>query len=55
MTDLQLKDPVDDSALHRMVMLDPYSLTLQITVTPKYNHLLPVMEPAVSCDSKSRL
>ncbi|XP_029354444.1 acyl-coenzyme A diphosphatase NUDT19 [Echeneis naucrates] len=38
----------DDSALHRMVMLNPYNRPLQITITPRYNHLLPVVEPASS-------
>lgn len=55
MTDFQLKDPLDDSALHRIVALDPYIVTLQVTITPKYNHLRPLMEPAISRDSKSPL
>ncbi|KAM6943632.1 acyl-coenzyme A diphosphatase NUDT19 [Xenentodon cancila] len=44
-TDCELKDP-PNAALHRIVMSDPYTPTLQITITPKYNHLLPVMRPA---------
>ncbi|XP_070765693.1 acyl-coenzyme A diphosphatase NUDT19 isoform X2 [Enoplosus armatus] len=35
-------DTQDDSGLHRIVILDPYNTTLQVTITPKYNHLLPV-------------
>lgn len=54
-TDLPLEDPLDDSALHRICIMDPYTTTLQITITPKYNHLLPVVEPASPLDSKSEL
>ncbi|XP_071345885.1 acyl-coenzyme A diphosphatase NUDT19 [Trachinotus anak] len=54
-TDSQLEDPQDDSALHRMVTLDPYSTTLQITITPRYNHLLPVVQPPLTHDPKSQL
>ncbi|XP_023267782.1 nucleoside diphosphate-linked moiety X motif 19 [Seriola lalandi dorsalis] len=54
-TDSQLEDPQDDSALHRIVILNPYTTSLQITITPRYNHLLPVVEPALSHDSKSQL
>ncbi|XP_072236411.1 acyl-coenzyme A diphosphatase NUDT19 [Leuresthes tenuis] len=46
-TDAQLKEPQDGSALHRIVMSDPFTITVQITITPKYNHLLPVVEPAL--------
>uniref|UniRef100_A0A087YA98 Acyl-coenzyme A diphosphatase NUDT19 n=1 Tax=Poecilia formosa TaxID=48698 RepID=A0A087YA98_POEFO len=53
--DSQLEDPTDDSDLHRMVMSDPYTTTLQITVKPKYNHLLPVVTPALSHNPKSQL
>ncbi|XP_054892716.1 nucleoside diphosphate-linked moiety X motif 19 [Poeciliopsis prolifica] len=53
--DSQLEDPTDDSDLHRMVMSDPYTTTLQITVRPKYNHLLPVTMPALSHNPKSQL
>uniref|UniRef100_A0A8C2WS52 Acyl-coenzyme A diphosphatase NUDT19 n=1 Tax=Cyclopterus lumpus TaxID=8103 RepID=A0A8C2WS52_CYCLU len=45
----------EDSALHRIVTVDPYTITLQITITPKYNHLLPVLAPTSQYDSKSRL
>ncbi|XP_059179964.1 nucleoside diphosphate-linked moiety X motif 19 [Centropristis striata] len=48
-------DPQDNSALHRIVVTDPYSLTLQITIKPKYNHLLPVLERTSPHDSKSQL
>ncbi|XP_075966328.1 acyl-coenzyme A diphosphatase NUDT19 [Anarhichas minor] len=55
-TDPQLEDPqVEDSALHRFVTVDPYTITLQMTITPKYNHLLPVSEQTFHYDSKSRL
>ncbi|XP_029284639.1 acyl-coenzyme A diphosphatase NUDT19 [Cottoperca gobio] len=47
-TDPQLED--DDSALHRIVSVDQFPPTLQITIPPKYNHLLPVVEQL----SKSR-
>lgn len=33
----------DVSALHRMVIVDSYNIRLQINVTPKYKHLLPVI------------
>ncbi|KAM4602770.1 acyl-coenzyme A diphosphatase NUDT19 [Polymixia lowei] len=33
--------PGKESALHRMVFSDPYTMTVQITITPKYNHLPP--------------
>ncbi|XP_008287114.1 acyl-coenzyme A diphosphatase NUDT19 [Stegastes partitus] len=48
----QPQDPQEDSALHRMVMSDPYTTTIQITILPKHNHLLPV---ALTHDSKSQL
>lgn len=51
----QSKDPQNASPLHRMVMSDPYTISLQITITPKYNHVLPVVQPGVSCDSESQL
>ncbi|XP_047436607.1 nucleoside diphosphate-linked moiety X motif 19 [Mugil cephalus] len=54
-TDPQLKDLPEDSALHRFVVSDPYTASLQVTITPKYKHLLPVVEPPVSRDSKSQL
>ncbi|XP_035508021.1 nucleoside diphosphate-linked moiety X motif 19 isoform X2 [Morone saxatilis] len=49
-TDPQLEDP-QDSGLHRMLIFDPYTTTLQITITPKYNHLLPVVGQASPHDS----
>ncbi|XP_041846758.1 nucleoside diphosphate-linked moiety X motif 19 [Melanotaenia boesemani] len=54
-TDSQLKDPQEDSALHRIVISDPYTTTVQITITPKYNHVLPVVEPVLSHASKDQL
>ncbi|XP_029946327.1 acyl-coenzyme A diphosphatase NUDT19 [Salarias fasciatus] len=50
-----LSDSQDESALHRMLISDPYSTTLQITITPRFNHLLPVMDHTSSHDSKSQL
>ncbi|XP_034044220.1 nucleoside diphosphate-linked moiety X motif 19 [Thalassophryne amazonica] len=35
----------EDSSLHRIMILDSYTLTVQVTITPKYKHLLPVAEP----------
>uniref|UniRef100_A0AAZ1XFC4 Acyl-coenzyme A diphosphatase NUDT19 n=1 Tax=Oreochromis aureus TaxID=47969 RepID=A0AAZ1XFC4_OREAU len=49
------KDHQDASPLHRIVISDRYTLRLQITITPKYNHVLPVAHSAVSHDSKSQL
>ncbi|CAN9506919.1 unnamed protein product [Ophioblennius macclurei] len=51
----RVSDSQEESALHRLVISDPYSLTLQVTITPKFNHLLPVMNPTFSHDSKSQL
>ncbi|KAM9410294.1 acyl-coenzyme A diphosphatase NUDT19 [Pholidichthys leucotaenia] len=48
------QDVQKDSRLHRMLISDSYSTTLQITITPKYNHLLPIILPASSQDSKSQ-
>ncbi|KAM8894867.1 acyl-coenzyme A diphosphatase NUDT19 [Spinachia spinachia] len=45
----------DDAALHRIVTVDPYTITLQINITPKYNHLLPVLGQSFPYDSKSKL
>ncbi|XP_045910907.1 nucleoside diphosphate-linked moiety X motif 19 [Micropterus dolomieu] len=53
-TDTQLEDPQDDSGLNRIVISDPYTATLQVTITPKYNHLLPVVEQAFPHDSESK-
>ncbi|KAM9366497.1 acyl-coenzyme A diphosphatase NUDT19 [Symphorus nematophorus] len=53
-TDLKLEDP-QDSGLHRLLIFDPYTATLQVNITPKYNHLLPVVEPAFPQDPKSQL
>lgn len=51
----QSKDHQDASPLHRVVISDPYTLRVQITITPKYKHVLPVAHSAVSHDSKSQL
>ncbi|XP_012723458.2 nucleoside diphosphate-linked moiety X motif 19 [Fundulus heteroclitus] len=53
--DSPLEDPPDASELHRLVMSDPYTITLQITVKPKYNHIPPVTEPALAHILKSQL
>lgn len=44
-----------DSGLHRIVILGSHALQLQITVSPKYNHLLPVDEQALSNDLGGQL
>ncbi|RVE74726.1 hypothetical protein OJAV_G00024730 [Oryzias javanicus] len=49
------RTPENGSALHRMRIEDSYTTTLQITIKPKYKHLLPVMEPASSQGTKSQL
>ncbi|KAM9765081.1 acyl-coenzyme A diphosphatase NUDT19 [Menidia menidia] len=49
------KNPDTDSALHRILISDPYTTTLQITIMPKYNHLLPVEEPGLSHDVNGQL
>ncbi|XP_037310029.2 nucleoside diphosphate-linked moiety X motif 19 [Pungitius pungitius] len=55
-SDPELDDPQEEhSALHRIVTVDPYTITLQITITPKYNHLLPVSGQTFPYDSKSKL
>lgn len=54
-TDAQREDPQDDSGLHRIVVSDPYTATLQVTITPKYNHLLPVVGQAFPQDTNSQL
>ncbi|XP_026147446.1 acyl-coenzyme A diphosphatase NUDT19 [Mastacembelus armatus] len=54
-TDSQLNDPQEDPALHRMVLSDTYTTAVQITITPKYKHLLPVVETAKPHDTKSQL
>ncbi|XP_029904062.1 acyl-coenzyme A diphosphatase NUDT19 [Myripristis murdjan] len=54
--DLHLDDSQEEHpALHRLVFLDPYTTTVQITITPKYNHLLPVVGPAVKPGPNSQL
>lgn len=42
------------AALHRLLIEDSYNISLQINVTPKYKHLLPVSLP-LPRDSKSQL
>lgn len=43
------------SGLHRMIVLGSHDLNLQITITPKYNHLVPVMGQLLSHDPNSHL
>lgn len=55
-SDPKLEDPQEEeSSLHRIVTVDPYTITLQINITPKYNHLLPVLGQTFPYDSKSKL
>ncbi|XP_049418473.1 nucleoside diphosphate-linked moiety X motif 19 [Epinephelus fuscoguttatus] len=54
-TDCPLEEPQDDSALHRFVSSDLYSLSLQVTITPKYNQLVPVEDKTFLHNSKSQL
>ncbi|XP_041648639.1 nucleoside diphosphate-linked moiety X motif 19 [Cheilinus undulatus] len=53
-SDSEQEDPQDAPSLHRSLIIDPYTINLQITITPKYNHLLPVVEQAASPDSKNQ-
>lgn len=48
------KDP-QDSGLHRILIFDPHTMILQISITPKYNHLVPVVGQVLSHDSNSQL
>ncbi|XP_071756133.1 acyl-coenzyme A diphosphatase NUDT19 [Centroberyx gerrardi] len=49
-------DPhLEDSALHRIVLFDPYTTTVQVTITPKYKHLLPFEGPALMRGPNSQL
>lgn len=34
----------EEFGLHRVLMIDPYTPNLQITIKPKYNHVVPVVE-----------
>uniref|UniRef100_H3C472 Acyl-coenzyme A diphosphatase NUDT19 n=1 Tax=Tetraodon nigroviridis TaxID=99883 RepID=H3C472_TETNG len=43
------------SGLHRMIILGSHTLNLQVTITPKYNHLVPVTGQHVSNDPDSHL
>ncbi|XP_015233707.1 PREDICTED: nucleoside diphosphate-linked moiety X motif 19 [Cyprinodon variegatus] len=53
--DSRMDDSPDDSKLHRILISDPYTATLQITVKPKYNHLHPAVEQTFPQNSKSQL
>ncbi|XP_068597979.1 acyl-coenzyme A diphosphatase NUDT19 [Brachionichthys hirsutus] len=52
-TDLQQEDPLN-CGLHRILFLDSYNLNIQITITPKHNHLVPVVGPAIPRDLSSK-
>lgn len=43
------------SGLHRMMILDSHTINLQITIAPKYGHLLPVVGQSVPNEMDSRL
>uniref|UniRef100_A0A8C7ILC9 Acyl-coenzyme A diphosphatase NUDT19 n=1 Tax=Oncorhynchus kisutch TaxID=8019 RepID=A0A8C7ILC9_ONCKI len=43
------------SALHRIVALDPYTAAAVITITPKYNHLLPFTQSSLRTGTSSQL
>ncbi|XP_034536871.1 nucleoside diphosphate-linked moiety X motif 19 [Notolabrus celidotus] len=53
--DVELEEAHNATGLHRSVTSDPYTINIQITITPKYKHLLPVTGQAASHDSKSQL
>ncbi|XP_070688655.1 acyl-coenzyme A diphosphatase NUDT19 [Pempheris klunzingeri] len=53
--DKSTEDPQDDSGLHRILIFDSYTTTVQVTITPKYNHLRPVVGQAFPHASKSQL
>lgn len=44
-----------DSGLHRVVIFGSHALQLQITIAPKYNHLLPIDHQALSNDLEGQL
>lgn len=53
-TEKSLEEFLQDSAnLHRFVGQDPYSVTVQINITPKYNHLSPLCGKDVDNPSKN--
>ncbi|XP_058485941.1 nucleoside diphosphate-linked moiety X motif 19 [Solea solea] len=53
--DIQLDKPEEEPALHRIVVMSSNSLALQITIQPKYDHVLPVIIPPLSHDPQSQL
>ncbi|XP_068172828.1 acyl-coenzyme A diphosphatase NUDT19 [Antennarius striatus] len=52
-TDLPQEDP-PDCGLHRMLLLDSYTINIQINITPKHSHLVPVVGQAIPCDLHSK-
>ncbi|XP_029000711.1 nucleoside diphosphate-linked moiety X motif 19 [Betta splendens] len=48
-------DTQEGDDLHRIIISDAYVGTIKITITPKYDHVLPVLDPASSETSKSHL
>ncbi|KAF7656958.1 hypothetical protein LDENG_00034060 [Lucifuga dentata] len=49
------ESPQAESALHRILFFDPYTLILQINITPKYNHVVPVVGLAMPHVPNSQL
>lgn len=43
----------DSSNLHRIISLDPYTVSVHINISPKYNHLPPLCIQAVDGDLKT--
>ncbi|XP_045072717.1 LOW QUALITY PROTEIN: nucleoside diphosphate-linked moiety X motif 19 [Coregonus clupeaformis] len=43
------------SALHRIIALDPYTAAAVITITPRYNHLLPFTRSSLTTRTSSQL
>ncbi|XP_016099649.1 nucleoside diphosphate-linked moiety X motif 19-like [Sinocyclocheilus grahami] len=53
-TETSLEELQQDSAnLHRIVGQDPYSITVRMNITPKYNHLSPLFGTDVDNPSKN--
>lgn len=48
-------DDLQDSGLHRIVISGSHALQLQVTVAPKYNHLLPIDHQALRNDLEGQL
>lgn len=48
-------DPQEGDELHRIIISDSNVGTVQVNITPKYNHLVPVFDPASAQTSDSHL